>query len=100
MANLSASGDRKLGGFISYSRKDEDFAQELLAGLEAASTGRYDARISLRRSAEIDTGELYRFHVPPLPPRQGALPRGPDALPVDRSDREAAGGEAIDQAEY
>jgi hypothetical protein len=41
MANLSASGDRKLGGFISYSRKDEDFAQELLAGLEAASTGRY-----------------------------------------------------------
>src|SRR5262245_54147034 len=29
-------GDNKLKVFISYSRKDEDFAQELLAGLELA----------------------------------------------------------------
>src|SRR6516225_824581 len=34
MTNTSAVGDRKLKVFISYSRKDEDFAQELLAGLE------------------------------------------------------------------
>ena len=34
MADVSAAGDRKLRVFISYSRKDEDFAQELLAGLE------------------------------------------------------------------
>jgi len=27
-------GDQKLKVFISYSRKDEDFAQELLTGLE------------------------------------------------------------------
>jgi formylglycine-generating enzyme required for sulfatase activity len=36
MTDVSASGDRKLRVFISYSRKDEDFAQELLAGLEMA----------------------------------------------------------------
>jgi formylglycine-generating enzyme required for sulfatase activity len=36
MADVSAAGDRKLRVFISYSRKDEDFAQELLAGLELA----------------------------------------------------------------
>src|SRR5262245_6651402 len=34
MADVSAAGDRKLRVFISYSRKDEDFAQEQLAGLE------------------------------------------------------------------
>ena len=34
MADAGAVGDRKLKIFISYSRKDEDFAQELLAGLE------------------------------------------------------------------
>jgi len=34
MADVSAAEDRKLRVFISYSRKDEDFAQELLAGLE------------------------------------------------------------------
>jgi hypothetical protein len=34
MADESAAGDRKLKVFISYSRKDEDFAQQLLAGLE------------------------------------------------------------------
>jgi hypothetical protein len=34
MADVSAAGDRKLRVFISYSRKDEDFALELLAGLE------------------------------------------------------------------
>ena len=34
MADISAAGDRKLRVFISYSRKDEDCAQELLAGLE------------------------------------------------------------------
>jgi hypothetical protein len=33
MADESAAGDRKLKVFISYSRNDEDFAQELLAGL-------------------------------------------------------------------
>jgi hypothetical protein len=33
---VSSVGDRKLKVFISYSRKDEDFAQELLAGLELA----------------------------------------------------------------
>jgi hypothetical protein len=31
---VSSVGDRKLKVFISYSRKDEDFAQDLLAGLE------------------------------------------------------------------
>jgi hypothetical protein len=36
MADVSAPGDSKLRVFISYSRKDEDFAQELLAGLELA----------------------------------------------------------------
>jgi formylglycine-generating enzyme required for sulfatase activity len=36
MADGIAAGDRKLRVFISYSRKDEDFAQELLAGLEMA----------------------------------------------------------------
>jgi TIR domain-containing protein len=36
MADASAARDRKLRVFISYSRKDEDFAQELLAGLEMA----------------------------------------------------------------
>src|SRR5262252_8976657 len=34
MADVRPAGDRKLRVFISYSRKDEDFAQELLAGLE------------------------------------------------------------------
>jgi TIR domain len=34
MTEVSAPRDRKLKVFISYSRKDEDFAQELLAGLE------------------------------------------------------------------
>jgi hypothetical protein len=29
MADVSAAGDRKLRVFISYSRKDEDFAQEV-----------------------------------------------------------------------
>jgi len=29
---VTVAGDRKLRVFISYSRKDEDFAQELLAG--------------------------------------------------------------------
>src|SRR5262250_419350 len=33
---LSPVGDRKLKIFISYSRKDEDFALELLSGLEFA----------------------------------------------------------------
>jgi formylglycine-generating enzyme required for sulfatase activity len=32
--DVSSVGDRKLRVFISYSRKDEDFAQDLLAGLE------------------------------------------------------------------
>jgi TIR domain len=32
--DVSSVGDRKLKVFISYSRKDEDFAQDLLAGLE------------------------------------------------------------------
>jgi formylglycine-generating enzyme required for sulfatase activity len=36
MADASAVGGRKLKVFISYSRKDEDFAQELLAGLQLA----------------------------------------------------------------
>jgi hypothetical protein len=36
MADGSAAGDRKLRVFISYSRKDEDFAQELLVGLQIA----------------------------------------------------------------
>jgi formylglycine-generating enzyme required for sulfatase activity len=36
MANAGAGVDSKLKVFISYSRKDEDFAQELLAGLELA----------------------------------------------------------------
>src|SRR5215470_11675972 len=36
MINTSTVGDRKLKVFISYSRKDEDFAQDLLAGLEVA----------------------------------------------------------------
>src|SRR5215831_15681498 len=36
MADVSAAEDRKLRVFISYSRKDEDFAQDLLAGLQAA----------------------------------------------------------------
>src|SRR5262252_8002857 len=36
MADVRPAGDRKLRVFISYSRKDEDFAQELLAGLELA----------------------------------------------------------------
>src|SRR5215470_16523955 len=36
MADVRPAGDRKLRVFISYSRKDEDFAQELLAGLEMA----------------------------------------------------------------
>ena len=31
---MTAVGDHKLKVFISYSRKDEDFAQDLLAGLE------------------------------------------------------------------
>jgi hypothetical protein len=34
MTEVSAVGDRKVKVFISYSRKDEDFAQELLAGLQ------------------------------------------------------------------
>jgi formylglycine-generating enzyme required for sulfatase activity len=34
MPDVSAAGDRKLRVFISYSRKEEDFAQELLAGLQ------------------------------------------------------------------
>jgi TIR domain len=34
--DVSAVGDRKLKVFISYSRKDEDFAQDLLAGLQIA----------------------------------------------------------------
>ena len=34
MINTSTVGDRKLKVFISYSRKDEDFAQELLSGLQ------------------------------------------------------------------
>jgi hypothetical protein len=38
MADAGAVGDRKLKVFISYSRKDEDFAQELLGGLEMASS--------------------------------------------------------------
>ena len=36
MADESAVGDHKLKVFISYSRKDEDFAQDLLAGLRVA----------------------------------------------------------------
>src|SRR5215468_11031495 len=36
MADASAAGDRELWVFISYSRKDEDFAQDLLAGLRVA----------------------------------------------------------------
>jgi hypothetical protein len=32
--DVSSVGDRKLMVFISYSRRDEDFAQELLTGLE------------------------------------------------------------------
>src|SRR5262245_53082859 len=36
MADASAAEDRKLKVFISYSRKDEDFAQELLVGLQLA----------------------------------------------------------------
>jgi hypothetical protein len=36
MADASAMGDRKLKIFISYSRKDEEFAQDLLAGLRVA----------------------------------------------------------------
>jgi formylglycine-generating enzyme required for sulfatase activity len=36
MADAGAAADRKLKVFISYSRKDEDFAQELLAGLQFA----------------------------------------------------------------
>jgi hypothetical protein len=38
---VSAVGDRKLKVFISYSRKDEDFAQDLLAGLQAAGFESY-----------------------------------------------------------
>src|SRR5215813_5548309 len=34
MADVRAAEDRKLKVFISYSRKDEDFAQELLSGLQ------------------------------------------------------------------
>ena len=34
MADAGAAADSKLKVFISYSRKDEDFAQELLAGLQ------------------------------------------------------------------
>jgi TIR domain len=34
--DVSSPGDRKLKVFISYSRKDEDFAQDLLAGLQIA----------------------------------------------------------------
>ena len=41
MADASGVGDRKLKVFISYSRKDEDFAQELLAGLELAGFAPY-----------------------------------------------------------
>jgi hypothetical protein len=36
MADVSAAGDCKLRVFISYSRKHEDFAQDLLAGLQVA----------------------------------------------------------------
>ena len=36
MAAVSAMSDRKLKVFISYSRKDEHFAQDLLAGLRVA----------------------------------------------------------------
>lgn len=36
MADADAAADRKLKVFLSYSRKDEDFAQELLAGLQFA----------------------------------------------------------------
>ncbi len=36
MADAGAAGDGKLKVFISYSRKDEDFAEELLAGLQFA----------------------------------------------------------------
>jgi hypothetical protein len=45
MAVENAVGDRKLRIFISYSRKDEDFAQELLAGLALA--GRSIPRLHL-----------------------------------------------------
>ena len=41
MADASGVGDHKLKVFISYSRKDEDFAQELLAGLELAGFAPY-----------------------------------------------------------
>jgi len=37
MADARAAEDRKLRVFISYSRKDEDFAQELLSGLQLSS---------------------------------------------------------------
>jgi formylglycine-generating enzyme required for sulfatase activity len=41
MADASGVGDRKLKVFISYARQDEDFAQELLAGLELAGFAPY-----------------------------------------------------------
>lgn len=41
MADAGAVGEGKLKVFISYSRRDEDFAQELLAGLQFASFEAY-----------------------------------------------------------
>src|SRR5262245_45125595 len=41
MADASAAEDRKLKVFISYSRKDEDFAQELLSGLQLSGFEAY-----------------------------------------------------------
>lgn len=51
MADAGAVGDSKLKVFISYSRRDEDFAQELLAGLQFAS---FDAYLDKR---DIAAGE-------------------------------------------
>jgi len=52
MASTEAAEPGRLRVFISYSRKDEDFAQELLGGLELAGFEPYLDKHDVERGAD------------------------------------------------
>jgi hypothetical protein len=71
MTNVSAGADGKLKIFISYSRKDEDFAQELLAGLELAGFEPYLDKHDIAAGEDWDWLDCKRARY--APPLIGAL---------------------------
>src|SRR5258708_40213754 len=80
MPDVGAVGDRKLKIFISYSRKDVDFAEELLAGLELTGFEPYlDKRdIAAGEDWEARLGRLIGAAAP------GIFVLSPDAVPSKR----------------